>query len=175
MNSTWEYPVEQLVRRRNQRYQYRFALTARAMLPPKEDFYAHVSGDGLALHAKSEDALEWPVSLLRDMYGERIELGAPRVRLWRGDHVHEPVMQVRIATPRVLLEPVVEELARRGVEVQERYVAKNNAVVRTEAPLARLLGLPVRLRELTEGRAEHWFVLSHYAKPDPGPDGGLAA
>jgi hypothetical protein len=49
-------------------------------------------------------------------------------------------------------------------------------VLRYEAPLAALLGLPAELAALSEGRAKHWTALSHYAivTGDPGP-GGRAA
>jgi hypothetical protein len=44
-------------------------------------------------------------------------------------------------------------------------------VLRYEAPLANLLGLPAELERLTGGSARHWIVLSHYAlvTRDPGP------
>jgi translation elongation factor EF-G len=47
-------------------------------------------------------------------------------------------------------------------------------VLRYEAPLARLLGLPAELARLTSGTARYWIVLSHYA-PVTGDPGGRAA
>ena len=47
-------------------------------------------------------------------------------------------------------------------------------VLRYEAPLARLIGLPAELERLTSSTARYWIVLSHYALVTGGP-GGRAA
>ena len=47
-------------------------------------------------------------------------------------------------------------------------------VLRYEAPLADLLGLPAELVRLTGGSATHWIALSHYAIVTRDP-GGKAA
>ena len=50
-----------------------------------------------------------------------------------------------------------------------------DCVLRYEAPLASLLGLPGQLARLSMGTAKHWVVLSHYALVTGGPGGGRAA
>jgi hypothetical protein len=47
-------------------------------------------------------------------------------------------------------------------------------VLRYEAPLTRLLGLPAELNRLTANTARYWIVLSHYALVTGDP-GGRAA
>ena len=63
-------------------------------------------------------------------------------------------------------------LDKRGATPSEEYVRSSYGVLRYEAPLADLLGLPTELSLLTSGKAKHWIVLSHYAlvqrEPDPG-------
>lgn len=84
-------------------------------------------------------------------------------------------MQVRISTEVRFLEDVKAALAARGANPSEEYVRSQYCVLRYEAPLADLLGLPAELERLTLGTAKHWILLSHYA-PVPGdPGGGKAA
>jgi hypothetical protein len=56
----------------------------------------------------------------------------------------------------------------------KEYSLSRYCVLRHEAPLADLLGLPDELATLTERSAKHWTVLSHYALVTPDP-GGRAA
>lgn len=84
-------------------------------------------------------------------------------------------MHVRISAEVRFLQPVKAALAARGANPSEEYVRSHYCVLRYEAPLADLLGLPGELERLTLGRAKHWIMLSHYA-PVPGdPGGGKAA
>ncbi len=179
MMPRWDFPIEQLTKQRDERFQLRFARAAAALLAPSEEVELHASADGLAVRGRNEDALEFPLSILRERYGDHLQAGPPRVRFWedgtRNAHPHEPIMQVRIASARAFLDAIERELSMRGVDVQERHLARANGVLRGEAPLARLLGLPARLRAVTNGSAQHWVVLSHYAPVTPDPDGGRAA
>jgi len=175
MTVAWEFPVEVLVRQRGARFQYAFALAARGVLSPREDNELHASSEGLTVRGRNEDALAWPLQVLKDLYGDRLEVGEPRVRLWNGASVLEPVMQLRISAPRAVLPPIEQELQRRRVPIGERHLARFHAVLRSEAPLARLIGLPERLRTLGNDMAQHWILLSHYAAMEPQPPDGLAA
>jgi hypothetical protein len=47
-------------------------------------------------------------------------------------------------------------------------------VLRYEAPLARVLGLPAELARLTSGSARYWILLSHYALVTRDPGGSAA-
>ena len=83
-------------------------------------------------------------------------------------------MHVRISAETGYLGPIKKALAKRGAQACEEYVRSTYCVLRYEAPLACLLGLPAELAACTEGKARHWIVLSHYAplKPDPGARAG---
>jgi hypothetical protein len=69
---------------------------------------------------------------------------------------------------------VKRALFARGATAEEEHARSRFAVLRYEAPLARLIGLPAELVRLTSGTARYWIVLSHYALVTGGP-GGRAA
>ena len=79
-------------------------------------------------------------------------------------------MHVRISLETAYQELVKRALFARKAMLEEEHVRGRHAVLRYEAPLARLLGLPVELKRLTADTARYWIVLSHYAlvKGDPG-------
>ena len=170
-----DMPIEQLVRRTDTRFQYGFANEARNAVPHRGDFVLASSHRGLHVLARNEESLVPPVEALRDLYGDRLDLEPPRVRLIEGVQVHEPVMQVRISTELGFLEAVKGALGARGANPSEEYVRSRFCVLRYEAPLADLLGLPAELERLTLGTAQHWIVLSHYALVTRDPGGGRAA
>ena len=161
-----DLPIEQLVRRRDTRFQFGFANEARNLVPDHEEFVLAASHQGLHVLARNEEGLATPVGVLREVYGEDLEVAPPIVR--RSER-GEPVMHVRIAIDVRHLDAVKAALLARGANPSEEYVRANHCVLRYEAPLADLLGLPTELAQLTQGSARHWIVLSHYANPpDPG-------
>lgn len=164
-------PIEQLVRRRDTRFQLGFATQAKALMPDDEDFLLAPSEKGLRVLARSEDGLTVPVETLRDVYGRNLEVAPPRVRLMEGAQLQQPVMHVRVSLQSRFLDAVKRALLARGAAApQEEYVRATYSVLRYEAPLADLLGLPAELSRLTSGTARHWIALSHYAivMGDPG-------
>ncbi|HEX7054308.1 MAG TPA: hypothetical protein VF211_10310 [Burkholderiales bacterium] len=167
-------PIEQLVRRTDTRFQLGFAAQARDLFPENEDYVLRASRAGLRVLAKNEESLAPPLEVLREVYGESIEAGPPRVRLIGDVQVQEPVMHVRISLETRHAEPVKRALERRGAALAEEYARASYCVLRYEAPLALLLGLPGELAALTGGRARHWSALSHWAIVGGGP-GGKAA
>ena len=62
----------------------------------------------------------------------------------------------------------------RGAVPTEEYARGRHCVLRYEAPLADLLGLPEELRRITGGTAEHRMALSHYALVTRDPGGNAA-
>ena len=62
---------------------------------------------------------------------------------------------------------VVRELRRRGARIVEQSVRPRLVIVRAEAPLAVLLGLPVLLEVMTGGTASHAIRLLRYAPLPP--------
>lgn len=169
-----DLPIEQLVRRRGMAFQFAFATEAKELLQPDEEFVLDASHRGLRVLARNEEGLARPVAVLRDAYGESLELVAPKVRLIEGVQVQEPIMHVRISLHREFREAVKRALRARGATPCEEYLRSTYCVLRYEAPLAQLLGLRSELAGLTAGSARHWVALSHYALVTAGP-GGTAA
>lgn len=170
-----DMPIEQLLRRRDTRFQFGFATEARSLVPASEEFALAPSRAGLRVLGRNEESLAPPVAVLRDVYGEKLEIAPPSVRLLDGVQVHEPIMHVRISLERRFLDAVKQALAARGVSPAEEYQRSSCCVLRYEAPLADLLGLPADLSRLSDGSAKHWMALSHYALVTRDPGGGMAA
>jgi hypothetical protein len=169
-----DLPIQQLVRRKDTRFQLGFAHEAREILPQSDEFHLAPYARGLQVLGRNEDALEKPVELLRDIYGARLHVQPPQVRLIEGVQVKQPVMHVRIRGEKSLLAPVKRALLERGAVPGEEDVQSNAFVLRYEVPLAHLLGLPAELALLCGDRLEHRITLSHYALVNGDP-GGRAA
>jgi len=67
-----DLPIEQLVRRKDTRFQLGFATEAKQLLPPKDEFVLAPSPKGLRVLGCNEDALGMPVEILREVYGPRL-------------------------------------------------------------------------------------------------------
>ena len=169
-----DLPIQQLVRRNDTRFQLGFANEARDLVPPRDEFVLAPSSKGLHVMGRNEDALGAPVEALRELYGPKLRVQLPEVRLIEGVQVRQPIMHVRISMEQRFLGAVKRALLERGAEPQEQYVRSVHFVLRYQAPLAHLLGLPAELWLLTSGRARHWIELSHYALVHRDP-GGRAA
>lgn len=167
-------PIEQLVRRTDTRFQLGFATEAKQLLPENDAYLLRASRAGLQVLARNEPALAAPVEALNDVYGARVAVAPPRVRLIGDVQLQEPIMHVRISLETRFAEPVKRALERRGATPAEQYARSTYCVLRYEAPLAALLGLPAELDALSGGRARHWSALSHYAIVTRGPDGDAA-
>lgn len=167
----FDLPIQQLLRRNDTRFQFGFARQARGLVPPRDEFILTASRKGLRVLGRNEEALRLPVEVLRDLYGPKLEVEPPEVRFAQSQ---QPVMHVRISVETPLLETVKDALRKRHAALQEEYVRARYSVVRYEAPLADLLGLPDELSRATDGRARHWIALSHYAPSNRTPGGDAA-
>ena len=170
----FDLPIEQLVRRRDTRFQLGFATEARDAVPSSEDFRLAASNRGLRVLGRNEGALSPPVELLREMYGPRLQVQPPEVRLIEGVQVKQPIMHVRISTEKRLLAAIKRALLERGALPVEEDVRDHACVLRYETPLAHLLGLPAELELLCGDRVEHRITLSHYALVTGDPGGHAA-
>ena len=169
-----DLPIQQLLRRKDTRFQLGFAHEAREIMPQSDEFHLAPSPKGLQVLGRNEDALEKPVELLRDIYGAKLHVQPPEVRLIEGVQVKQPVMHLRIRGDKAFLAPVKRALLERGAIPEEEELQHNAFVLRYEAPLAHLLGLPAELQLLCDERVEHRMTLSHYALVNGDP-GGWAA
>jgi predicted membrane GTPase involved in stress response len=170
----FDLPIEQLVKRRDTRFQLGFAREAKERIPARDGFALSPSSQGLHVLARNEDGLSEPVRALRETYGPGLKISPPSVRLIKGVQIQEPIMHVRIAVEKSFWEAVKGALLAREATLEEEHARSRNAVLRYEAPLVRLLGLPAQLTRLTSGTARYWIVLSHYALVTRDP-GGRAA
>jgi predicted membrane GTPase involved in stress response len=166
-----DLPIEQLVRRKDTRFQFGFAAEAKRLVPEQDEFILSASNKGLHVLGRNEESLTMPVEVLREVYGPRLEVQPPRVRLIEGVQVQEPVMHVRLSLQTRDRDAVKQVLEARGAQLTEEYERSTYCVLRYQAPLANLLGLSAELDELGAGSAKHWVALSHYAlvPGDPGP------
>ena len=169
-----DLPIEQLVRRKDTRFQLGFATEAKQLLLPKEEFVLAASPKGLRVLGRNEDALATPVEILREVYGAKVQVLPPEVRLIEGVQVKQPIMHVRITMELRFLDAVKRAFLERGAVPEEEHIGSRYCVLRYLAPLAHLLGLPAEVSLLTEGEARHSIVLSHYALVNGDP-GGRAA
>jgi hypothetical protein len=170
----FDLPIQQLLRRKDTRFQLGFANEARELVPAGDEFMLAASRHGLRVLGRNEDALNKPVGLLREVYGSNLQVQPPEVRLMEGVQVKQPIMHVRISLEKRFLEPVKRALLERGATPEEEYVHTRYCVLRYQAPLAHLLGLPGELALLCGDNVKHSIVLSHYALVTGGP-GGQAA
>ena len=83
-------------------------------------------------------------------------------------------MHIRITLGTAYQERVKRALLLRGAVLQEEHARSRRAVLRYEAPLARVLGLPAELARLTSSSARYWILLSHYALVTRDPGGSAA-
>jgi hypothetical protein len=170
----FQYPLETLARKRFVPRQIEFAHHARQAMHNTDDVRFESSEHGLKIFAADEDTLVNVAQVLHELYGDFVEVRPPNVRLIPGNPAQQPVMSVRISTRRDYSGEVRGELSGRGATILEECSRSRVFIVRGEAPLANLLGLPRRLAALTDGTAVHWIRLSHYAPLSTGPE-GLAA
>jgi hypothetical protein len=164
----FQYPLESLARRLTGGPQAEFARRAKLALEDTDELFSRPLADGLVLFAANEDALEAPARILRDLYGDMVEVQPPRVRVIPGEPVQEPVMNVRIVARQEHAGVILAELRRRGVRVMEECLRGRQLILRAEAPLALLLGLPAALDRLTDASAAHAIRLVRYEPVQPG-------
>lgn len=151
--------IERLVRHRETRGQFRFASEAKAIVPPRPEYLLAKSHRGLHVLGPSEHALVLPLRLLRAKYGGAVSIEPSSTE---PEERGMPTMEVRIGLENRYVREMVRALRRRGVNASEEYVGVHHCVLRFDALLPDLLGLPGELAELTEGKATHEIVLSRY-------------
>jgi elongation factor G-like protein len=163
----FQYPLEILARKRDVRSQLEFAHEARRAFDDTDDAIFEPLDHGLAILAANEDALVMPTGVLRELYGDTVQVRRPAVRYLAGEPLQEPVMQVSVRVRREHAAVILEELRLRAVELAEECVRDRAFLVRGEAPMARLIGLPARLHAVTGGSAVHSIRLVRYAPVAP--------
>ena len=155
----FQYPIESLARRRATADQLAFAREARHVLADSDDVMLEPLDRGLAIFAAHEEALEQARRILRDVYGNLVQVRKPTVRYMPGEPAHQPIMHVRISARSEHALGILAELNHRNARILEECTRSRIFIVRAEAPMAALLGLPARLDEMTQGLANHSISL----------------
>ena len=169
----FDLPLEQLVKRRGVAFQFAFATEAKELVPSTADFAVTASHKGLHVLARDEEGLVRPLLVLREVYGEALDLAPPRVRLLEGVQVKEPIMQLRISMYAEFRTAVKNALRKRGATLASSTWARHIACCATRRGW-RICSASRRLRRLTAGSARHWIALSHYAMVTRDPGGSAA-
>jgi hypothetical protein len=166
------FPIECLCIHQQERFQLTFARNAATSLPRFDDSSYDARGRALAIMADTEEALERPLGVIRDTYGDQVRISAPAIRYREGELLEEPYMTVRVQCAPDHFEAVKNDLEARAALVVEADGRSDPAVIRATAPLQVLLGYARRLAEIAGADAGHSMQLSHYApvshQPPPG-------
>lgn len=123
-------------------------------------------GSGGQILARNGLALTEAQVVLQHACGRSIEFAPPSVHRVI-DHatgvILAPMMFVRIDAPRRYRQALLQMLAQRSVQQRDVAVQRDRIVVRTEAPLASLIGLERQVLESTGGAARIVCRLSRYS------------
>jgi len=165
----FHYPIETLARKRGAASQLAFARQARNALFDSDEAVFEAHPHGLAIFAANEDAIDQSARTLREIYGDAVEIRRPKVRYMPGRPPHQPIAYVRVNTLSDFSLSVLAELRRRGARILEQCTRRRVFIVRAEAPLAALLGLPASLELIAGGNVAHSIRLIRYAPVDPEP------
>jgi hypothetical protein len=133
-------------------------------------------GPGGQILARNGLALAEAQAVLRNAYGNSIDLGPPTVHRVM-DHatgtVLLPMMVLRVEAPRAFRRELLQILAERSAGSSEIAMQRDRLVLRMEAPLACLIGLERQILERTDGAAQVLCWLSRYS-PAPRATGAQA-
>lgn len=170
-----DYAIERTCSHRDEKFQLAFARKAMQMVQRQEDFAFEATRNGLTILAETEMALERPLSKLHDIYADALRVGPPVIRYRRGEIVEEPYMGLRVLCVPARFGAIKRDLLMREAAILDTELNDTFAVVRATAALARLIGYPTRVRDLTSEHVQLVMWLSHYAQVEPTFPGGGAA
>ena len=162
-----QLPLERLCTHRSERLQVAFARMACEALPVRVDLAYEAASRGLILYAETESALERPIALLNDIYGDELQLSPMMLRYRDGDARGEPHMGVRVLCAAQHFEAIRNDLKARRAHLLDVELRPPIGVLRATAPLALLLGYSKWLGHLTGGSARDVMWFSHYAPCNP--------
>jgi len=169
------YPIEQLARSVQTRFQAGFARTTMQLMPVFEDARLEATAHGLKILGANEMALTGPSEVIRKICAHEVLLEEPQVRRhYYAGQLREPIMCVRTSVDSEHAEMVIQDLVARGSTIDSVYWLRSPAVIRAQAPLRNLLGYSHVLAELSKGAANLKMWLSHYAPVVPSPGGEAA-
>jgi predicted membrane GTPase involved in stress response len=164
-----EFPLEQKVRNPADAFQLAFARRAMALVEESEELRRQASHQGLLMLGNSEASLRVAVEILRDRYGDSLEIERPRVRYVSDGTLQQPIMELHVFIPLRYLGAVRRDLEARRAVIAEIAIRHGVCAIDAAAPLARLLGYAKALDRLTAGTGDHSMRLLRYAPVSSGP------
>lgn len=170
-----EYPLERICSHLYEPFQLTFARHAQRVLKEVDEVEAEATHRGLLLRGETEATFESPLSLLREYFGNQIDVGPTTIRYHNGAMVEEPYMGLCVRCSLEYFEVIKADLNAREVVGVDSKVGPIGAVLRATAPAAKLLGYASDLAELTSGTAYQEMWLSHYAPVETPPPDDTAA
>lgn len=123
-------------------------------------------GRGGRIYAANEASLEEAQQVIKDAYRDQVISRAPEIYTFvdpRLDALVEPIMFLRLKSPRGYATALLEELDRRRASIKEEYLQRYHVVIRAEARLADLMGYSKATLTMTNGSAVIWSWLLRYS------------
>ncbi|ATA56064.1 MULTISPECIES: hypothetical protein [Variovorax] len=132
----------------------------------RPDQYVFIcEGRGGRIYAANEAALEEAQQLIRDAHGDQVVSREPEIHTFVDpalDAVVEPIMFLRLKSPRAYATVLRDELDRRRADVKEEDLQRHDVVIRAEVRLADLMGYAKSALAMSNGSAVIWNWLLRY-------------
>ncbi|WP_350308480.1 hypothetical protein [Acidovorax cavernicola] len=122
-------------------------------------------GRGGQIYASNEASLEEAQQLIRDAHGDQIVSREPEIHTFVDpelDAVVEPIMFLRLKSPRAYATVLRDELDRRRADVKEEDLQRHDVVIRAEVRLADLMGYAKEALAMSNGSVVIWNWLLRY-------------
>jgi hypothetical protein len=126
-------------------------------------------GRGGKIYAANEASLEEAQQVIKTAYGNQVISRAPEIHTFVDPKLNalvEPIMFLRLKSPRGYTTALLEELDRRRASIKETYVQNSDIVIRAEARLADLMGYSEATQAMTNASAVIWSWLLRYGISD---------
>ncbi len=122
-------------------------------------------GRGGRIYATNEASLEEARQVLRDVHGDQVVAREPEIHTFVDhelDALVEPIMFLRLKSPRAYATLLRDELDRRRADVREENLQRHDVVIRAEMRLADLMGYSTAALEMSNGSVVIWNWLLRY-------------
>ena len=136
-----EYPLERLCSHLYEPFQLTFARHAEQVLREEDEVELEATHKGLVLRGETEAAFEHSVQLLRNYYGNQIDVGPAAVRYHKGTTVEEPLMGLRVNCSPEHFEVVAADLNIRNAVIVASHIGPTRAEIRAGGPPCEAAGV----------------------------------
>lgn len=164
-----QFPLECRCADRREERQLSFAARVLDLLPHRADLAYEARDDGLLIFGETELAIERPLGILKEAYGQFLHVDPVAIRYRIGKVIEEPHMSVRVLCASRHFDSLKQDLLLRGARIQDEELRPPVGVIRATAPLRQLMGYSQWLEQHTSGNARDVMWLSHYAPREQRP------